>query len=433
MGGQEMSLAQWTNRTVIRFAAGGDPVAAMENRARALVLQALDAGWTGPPFDPLAMAQLLHIETTARRDIADTRLVPVSKTAFRIEYNPDRARGRLRFSIAHRIAQTFFPDYVPSARAKDDWQLDVLCNIGAAELLMPSGSFTSLASRAVSIESVLQLRREFDVSVEACLIRLIKLSRKPVAAFCASVDPQGVHKLDYVIPAAGWPVSVGVGTQLPERNILTQIAAVGDTVLGDESWTDEGPFHIECVGLAPYPGQVHPRIVGLLTPLSSRPFEPPALNELKGDALSPIANGGARIIAHVVSNTPAPWRGEGFAAQVRERFPSVWDQYRLVVNSAGGSPQLGSTFIGQLARDTLIVHMVAQQALANSDTHPLRYAAYAQCLIELRQIAEQRQASVHMPRIEAGDGGANWDLVRELIVGELVNHHVETTVYQPPS
>ncbi|MFX8664598.1 ImmA/IrrE family metallo-endopeptidase, partial [Acinetobacter baumannii] len=70
--------------------------------------------------------------------------------------------------------------------ARDDWQLEVLCNIGAAELLMPLGSFSQLAGAQLSIDNALALRKQFDVSVEACLIRLVKLSAHPVAAFCAS-------------------------------------------------------------------------------------------------------------------------------------------------------------------------------------------------------------------------------------------------------
>lgn len=435
-----MAKFKWTNQSVIRFAQGEDPVALIERKARNLALGAIDAGWNGPPFNPLALADILKIPTEARSDIADARTVPVGKSTFRLEYNPLRPRGRLRFSIAHEIAHTLFPDCADAVRhrgvtepgAGDEWQLEALCNLGAAELLMPSGSFTQLAGEALSIENVLKLRKDFDVSVEACLIRLIKLSRRRVAAFCASAHSSGRYRLDYVIPAAGWDPPVAVGLSLPNDSAIASISAIGYTAIGDETWAQDETLHVEGVGLAPYPGRVNPRIVGLLTPRGGPSFQAPALKELKGDALDP-KQPGARIVAHVVPNTTAPWGGGGFAGQVRRRFPGVWSQYRLVVSSAGGSPKLGTTFLGELSQGTSIVHMVAQQGFGPSDTPRLRYAALAQCLGELRQIAEERGASVHMPRIGTGHGGADWEIVKELIVGELVDRGVQTTVYQRPN
>src|SRR5689334_6295562 len=91
---------KWTNPSVTAFASGGDPIQEMERRARGLALHAIDQGWSGPPFDPLALAESLRIDVEARSDIADARIVPVSRS-FRLEYNPLRPRGRLRFSIAH--------------------------------------------------------------------------------------------------------------------------------------------------------------------------------------------------------------------------------------------------------------------------------------------------------------------------------------------
>ena len=67
---------KWTNRSVVAFAGGQDPVARIEAKARTLALNAMDEGWTGPPFDPLALAQWLDLRIEARGDIADARMVP---------------------------------------------------------------------------------------------------------------------------------------------------------------------------------------------------------------------------------------------------------------------------------------------------------------------------------------------------------------------
>ena len=44
----------WTNKSVLEFAGEANPIELVEAKARALVLKARDAGWSGPPYSPLA-------------------------------------------------------------------------------------------------------------------------------------------------------------------------------------------------------------------------------------------------------------------------------------------------------------------------------------------------------------------------------------------
>ena len=88
---------KWTNQSVLKFAGGADPVTTMEGQARALSLQAMDEGWTGPPFDPLILAQRLGLNIEARGDIADARLQPLQA------HEPVGAGGELDDLVArHR-------------------------------------------------------------------------------------------------------------------------------------------------------------------------------------------------------------------------------------------------------------------------------------------------------------------------------------------
>ena len=49
----------WTNASVRLLAGQDDPVEVVLKRAREIVLQAMDQGWSGPPFDPIALSGLL--------------------------------------------------------------------------------------------------------------------------------------------------------------------------------------------------------------------------------------------------------------------------------------------------------------------------------------------------------------------------------------
>src|SRR4051794_13165242 len=106
----------WSNPSVVRFAKGDDPLVAMSEKVRETVARALDLGWSGPPFDPIALAQLLGITVIPREDIRDARIVVDEKHGYRVEFNPTRPVARVRYSVAHEIAHTFFPDCADRVR-----------------------------------------------------------------------------------------------------------------------------------------------------------------------------------------------------------------------------------------------------------------------------------------------------------------------------
>lgn len=101
---------RWTNPSVRRFAGNRDPVQAIVDRARDLTLRAMDEGWPGPPFDPSELAKWLNLDVIPCADIRDARIVPKPDLGLSIEFNPNRSRGRVRYSIAHEIAHSLFPD-----------------------------------------------------------------------------------------------------------------------------------------------------------------------------------------------------------------------------------------------------------------------------------------------------------------------------------
>jgi hypothetical protein len=321
---------------------------------------------------------------------------------------------------------------VDDVSRQDNWQLEVLCNVGAAELLMPLGSFSNLAAEQVSIQMVMDIRRSFDVSVEACIIRLIKLATKPMAAFCASVHEGGQFRVDYIIPAAGWKCPVKVGQTIPSQSVISEATTIGFTAVGTETWTPGTELRVECVALAPYPGDADPRVVGILIDPSAQPLELPSVEEVDGDALKPRGRG-PKIVAHVVPNTTAPWGGRGFASGLRHRFPDTWEAFRGETTGANRKPALGDVFLSKVSEDITVAHMVAQQGIGPSQSQRLRYSALSQCLQAVGEQARILKASVHMPRIGTGHGGADWHVVRELIAEELVDKGIHATVYRLPA
>jgi len=416
----------------------------MENRARALVLSAMDAGWSGPPFDPLELADLLGIPVTPAAGVSDARAVPLGKGQVRIEYNPTRSKGRVRFSIAHEIAHTFFPDCAQNVQYRhrsieqidDAWQLEMLCNIGAAELTMPLGSFSKEVRDDLSIEDILNLREKYGVSSEALLIRTAKVADHQWAAFCASAIRQSVSppkfKLDYVIPSSTWGIVFPEEVEIPINSAVNECTAIGYTAKGKEVWgSGNRRLQVECVGLPPYPGSRVPRVAGLLKKTSRLPRDSATIEFLRGNALEPRGTG-KRIVAQIVNDATPNWGGKGFAHAVRRKWPGVQNSFREWASQSITNLKIGNSKCFDAGDNVAVFCMVAQKGYRPSRTPRIRYAALEECLSQLAATAKTLNASVHMPRIGTGYAGGRWSVIEELVRQNLVSDGISVTIYDLP-
>lgn len=431
----------WTNSSVLAFAGDDDPFEAVTAAARNLVFDAIEDGWSGPPFDPFELAERRGIPIVPRQDLYDARLVVDEEGHPRIEFNPTRPQGRVRFSIAHELAHTFFPDYSAFARhrsgprsASDEWQLELLCDVAAAEMLMPVGSFTDLEEEPLQIEALMDYRKRFEVSTEALLLRVIKLTRRPAAVLAASRldgnDLASPFRVDYIVPtAARWAPPIRRGGTVPARSVLGDCTAVGYTAKRSWSLTAKPePVEVQCVGVPPFPGQRLPRVLALLLPRASgeRPRE---IVEVVGDATAPQGEG-PKLIVHLVNDQTPNWGGE-FAKHLRARYPRAQQMFKEWVEELPDNLSLGNVQFGVLSDELSVATMVAQRGYRPSVKPRIRYAALRECLETVSTRARDDGFSTHMPRIGTGGAGGQWDIVAELIDEALVRRGVDVTVYTP--
>jgi Zn-dependent peptidase ImmA (M78 family) len=433
----------WTNASVLLLAGQDDPLEIVLKRAREAVLRAMDQGWSGPPFDPIALTGLMGIPVFPRADIRDARTVPQGEAGVCIEYNPTRPRGRLRYSLAHEIAHTLFPDCAERIRNRsayhelqgDDWQLEVLCNIGAAEFLMPIGSLQPESAKQLSIDRVLALRSQFDVSTEAILIRLVHVAEAPCAAFVASRVERGVregrYRLDYAIPSHSWSTRLPTGLFLSEQSPVRECTAIGYTAKGDEDLPSVSEkLHVECVGVPPHPGCFYPRVAGLMTGTPASEGRP-NITYLKGNALEPRGTD-QKIIVHIVNDATPNWGGKGFTVGLKRKWPEAQREFRNWAQADRSHLKLGQVHCVRVSDDTSIASMVCQKGYGPSVKPRLRYAALEDCLAKVADDARRLQATVHMPRIGTGQAGGAWFIVGELIASTLIGGGVSVFVYDLP-
>jgi hypothetical protein len=434
----------WTNASVLRFAGEQDPVEAVEEAAQRLVLGAVEHEWRGPPFDPFELARILDIPVVPKQELQDARTTPASGGKVIIEYNPTRPAQRLRFSLAHEIAHTLFPDVADAARyrsrpttgPRDAWQLELLCNIAAGEILMPTGSLPELRTGKMEIERLMALRREYGVSTEALLRRATKLSTQPVAMFAASrTDPQKAvssFRIDYAVPSRAWSPPLRPGQRRPADSVFAECTAVGFTAKRHEDWTGElAGIEVEAVGAPPFPDQRFPRVLGLIRPHGIRPARANEIVTVHGDATNP-RGAGPKLIAHLVNDKTANWGG-AFARTLRDRYPLAQTDFQAWIREDRGNLRLGAVLVTEMEDGVHVATMVAQHGYGHSPTPRIRYAALKECLAVAADHAAEHALPVHMPRIGAGQAGGRWPIIRELVEETLTRRGISVTVYVPPN
>ncbi len=434
---------KWTHPSVTALAGEADPVTTVAEHARALVFDAVERGWSGPPFDPISLAELRGIELEPSAEVNEARLVPGPAGKFTIEFNPERPRNRVRYSVAHEIAHTLFPDASERIRYRnrtrtyeqDHWQLEALCDLAAAEILMPIGAGGDLQEIPVHIDAIAQWHEQYQVSMEAALLRVVKLTDTSCAAFAAArVDehPDGPpsFRIDYCIGSRAWRQTVNLRGRTISSQALSRCTAVGYTAKASERWWSGGQLlKVECVGAPPYPESIYPRVVGVL--LDEGESVPGSdIRYLVGDATAPHIEGNS-IIAHIVNDKTPIW-GAGFGKALANKFPDAQAEFRRWARSDAQNLRLGESHHTRLSDDLFAFHMIAQRGYKPAARPLIRYHALDSCLRDLARFASERQAMVHMPLIGTGHAGGNWPLIKELIREHLASSGIPVTIYMLP-
>lgn len=178
-----------------------NPVRAIRQRAGRLVEHALGLGWEGPPFDMELLASLSGLRIELVDTLGEGREASCIPGAILLSRNSPS--NRKRYSIAHEIIHLLVPDsdgsdhigsLAADVRDAANGELELLCQIGAAELLMPAAAFeTAMGTDPPGLVKVGSLSKVFDVSIEAAARRAVDLSTQPMALVMArpSDDAQG--------------------------------------------------------------------------------------------------------------------------------------------------------------------------------------------------------------------------------------------------
>lgn len=228
--------------------AAADPVAAVLWHARRLIAE---SGLTGPPFLPASYAHIRRVRKIVYKDMqVEGCLIPCDGE-FIIELRKDRPYGRTNFTCAHELGHTFFYESVPSIKYRTtvnsqphhDPEEERLCNVAAAELLMPSEVFGNVSrDYQASPQSLQAIAQTFESSLTATAVRLISLKVWDCKFICWQMKDDGLR--------ARWLASRGRGLSYfpdlriinPESSGIRHTAATGEATAGAEWLSLDGGY-----------------------------------------------------------------------------------------------------------------------------------------------------------------------------------------------
>jgi Zn-dependent peptidase ImmA (M78 family) len=303
---------------LVRRTGASDARTAIRIHARNLLDQYRSAfGELTTPVNVDVLASLRGIRRSADppRHSEDAELSPDGHGGVTMRVNPDRPLTRQRFSVAHEITHTFFPDYKTKSWCRTDARyrdsgnpddfLEMLCDIGAAELLFPDPSFTQVCDATRSASDLVQLATDYCASREATLRRYAEVTSadavavffswklkptqqgrvgnaKQINLFGLSAEEEMKDairlRIDYAIPSAAFQASgryLPKDKSVPSDGPIYQAAATG-TPADAECHIDfgqaSGIYRIAAVPLWTAEEELGPKgenaVAAVLTPIS---------------------------------------------------------------------------------------------------------------------------------------------------------------------
>lgn len=151
------------------------------------------------------------------------------------------------------------------------------------------------------------------------------------------------------------------------------------------------------------------------------------VNYVIGDATNPQVEGN-KIIVHIC-NDIGGW-GKGFVMAISKRWKKPEQQYREWFKS-NDKFSLGQVQFVEVEEGFWVANLIGQHKI-NKDENgnaPIRYDAILLGLETVGEFANEKGATIHMPRIGCGLAGGTWDKVEPLIIKSLIEKDIEAYVY----
>ncbi len=173
MSRRQKQKVKWTSAAARRLMTLGGGPTTLEGAVEAVAARLLE-GVSCPPTDLDAIATRLNVHSIVPVDLPISGQLQREGTGLRVAYSQDLTPERRRFTIAHELAHALFETTGPGC-PRIGAELERICDMVAAELLMPRKTFLGRAEKGLSLARLLTLAHTFQASRAATAIRYAQL------------------------------------------------------------------------------------------------------------------------------------------------------------------------------------------------------------------------------------------------------------------
>lgn len=193
------------------------------------ILQQLGA-LSSLPIDVHILASLCGINRVLEKDMEPAgMLYPEEDGNFTIYLRKSDSEARKRFTCCHEAVHTFMPEFQlePQLRTdietgcytKEGQYVEYLCDLGAAELLMPTELFSQkMSETGFSAESLQLLAEMFGASLEATALKMVKTNPAKYALVTWEKMLKPAEEKELRKPALP-----GLGAPLPKERLRVKL------------------------------------------------------------------------------------------------------------------------------------------------------------------------------------------------------------------
>jgi O-acetyl-ADP-ribose deacetylase (regulator of RNase III) len=108
--------------------------------------------------------------------------------------------------------------------------------------------------------------------------------------------------------------------------------------------------------------------------------------------------------------------GSGIAKEVKERYPELYRVYKSYCSGISANYLLGDILPYHVNPDKIIINAFTQLHYGGDECRYVSYDAIEQCFSKINRFcAHLHRLPICFPKIGAGLGGGNWDIISTII------------------
>jgi Zn-dependent peptidase ImmA (M78 family) len=220
------------DRLVRRFLDQYQWTGAPEELVVRLCEELLEEAGAKVPVDVRMLASFRGISTIAEVEQAEAGCIFCAGERLLVHIRASDSPERQRFTICHETLHTFFPGFQEERRRRADTTVgtydrnqleEYLCDLGAAELLLPRQPFLAALPAQPSIDDVIDLATTFTASLEATALRIVNLVTVPMALVVLEPAWKPAEQRE-LVRRATQPALVGLERRPPPKKLRVRWA-----------------------------------------------------------------------------------------------------------------------------------------------------------------------------------------------------------------